>query len=221
MAIPRLYPSAFLSSAAGRLLSLHCPHPLRVGIDGVDTSGKTTLADELACQLAGTHRPVIRASIDRFHNPRSVRYHLGADSPEGFYRDSYDLPALRRVLLDPLGPGGDRWIETARFDVLSDRPVQEAPIQAPPDAILLFDGIFLHRPELVDAWDFTFFLKVSFETVLDRAVRRDGPLLGSPETVLQRYQTRYIPAQQRYLASCQPETRANWTVDIDRLLLPG
>jgi uridine kinase len=52
--------------------------------------------------------PVIRASVDGFHHPREIRYRLGRDSPEGFYRDSYDLDALQRELLDPLSPGGSR-----------------------------------------------------------------------------------------------------------------
>jgi uridine kinase len=30
------------------------------------------------------------------------------------------------------------------------------------DAILLFDGIFLHRPELRPYWDFSIFLAVNF-----------------------------------------------------------
>ena len=44
---------------------------LRVGIDGVDGAGKTYFADELAAQI--TSLPVIRASVDFFHNPRAVR----------------------------------------------------------------------------------------------------------------------------------------------------
>ena len=51
-------------------------------------------------------RPVIRSSIDSFHNPSEFRYRRGRTSPEGFYLDSYDYAALRMHLLDPLGPGG-------------------------------------------------------------------------------------------------------------------
>jgi uridine kinase len=46
---------------------------VRVAIDGVDGAGKTTFANELAEVVGGLGRPVIRASVDGFHNPRVVR----------------------------------------------------------------------------------------------------------------------------------------------------
>ncbi len=51
-----------------------------IAIDGVDGSGKTTLADELAVVIAAFGRNVVRASIDGFHHPRERRYLLGRDS---------------------------------------------------------------------------------------------------------------------------------------------
>jgi uridine kinase len=191
------------------LLDIQLDHPLRVGIDGVDTSGKTRLAQELAAALRPSGRPILCASIDRFHQPRAVRYRLGPGSPEGYFNDSFDLTALRRKLLDPFGPAGSRCVVTEQFDVHSDTPLLTQPVQYPPDTILLFDGIFLHRPELLDAWDFTIFLQVSFDTVLSRAVERDRAILGSAEEVTTRYKVRYIPAQQTYLTACRPQEIAN------------
>lgn len=214
-----------LETLAGVLLPRNPGHPLRVAIDGVDAAGKTTLADELAA-LVAPHRPVIRASIDRFHNPREIRYRLGPDSPEGYYADSFDLPALRRLLLDPLGPGGSRIIQTSLFDYRTDY-AQEAPaFEAAPDAVLLFDGVFLLRPELAPCWDYIIFVHVPFEEVLRRAVLRDRDLFGDPQAVLDRYNKRYIPAQRTYLAQCQPEERADVVVyneqpDSPELIIKG
>ena len=73
----------------------------RVGIDGVDGAGKTHFADELGDVLRVSGRSVIRASVDGFHNPRAIRYRMGRDSPEGFFRDSYDYEQLKATLLDP------------------------------------------------------------------------------------------------------------------------
>lgn len=190
--------------------------PLRVGVDGVDASGKTTLADHLAQALRASGQVVLRASIDRFHNPRAVRYQRGADSPEGYYLDSFDLPALRRDLLDPLGPGGSRQVRLERYDFRSDCPVESAPLAVDPRAVLLFDGVFLQRPELAGCWDVVLFVKVSFETVLARAVQRDGGLLGGPQAVIDRYQKRYLPAQRRYLQDHRPEQRADIVIYNDQ-----
>jgi uridine kinase len=40
---------------------------------------------------------------------------------------------------------------------------------APADAVLLFDGVFLMRPELIDRWDLRIFVSAAFEKTLDRA----------------------------------------------------
>ena len=96
-----------LELLAGFLLELELPHPLRVAIDGPDGAGKTSLGDELAAVLAGG-RPVIRAGIDDFHNPRSDRLRRGPDSPEGYFLYSFNYEALRTLLLEPLGPDGSR-----------------------------------------------------------------------------------------------------------------
>lgn len=189
--------------------------PLRVGIDGIDASGKTTLSDHLARALRASGQVVLRASIDRFHNPRVVRYQRGADSPEGYYLDSFDLQALRRDLLDPLGPGGSRLVRLECYDFRSDRPVESAPLAVDPRAILIFDGVFLQRPELEGCWDVAIFVKVCLETVLARAVQRDGRLLGGSQAVIDRYQRRYLPAQRRYLQEHRPEQRADIVVYND------
>ncbi len=214
-----------LETLAGVLLALRpgrpllLQRPLRVAVDGVDAAGKTSLADELAAVIT-PHRPVIRASIDRFHNPREVRYRLGPDSPEGYYADSFDLPALRR-LLDPLGPGGSRIIQTGLFDFRADAAHVNAPVEAAPDAVLLFDGVFLLRPELADCWDYVIFVHVPFEEVLRRAVLRDADLFGEPQAVIDRYTKRYIPAQQAYLAQYRPEARADAVVYNEEPGNPG
>jgi uridine kinase len=115
-------------------------HPLRVAIDGSDAAGKTFLADEIAEALADRGRPTIRASIDGFHRPRDERYRRGPDSPEGYYEDSFDYVALRRVLLDPLGPSGSRAYELRIFDYRLDKPQPPQTLQATDEEVLLFDA---------------------------------------------------------------------------------
>ena len=100
--------SDLIAKLASRILAVERPHPVRVGIDGVDAAGKTTLADELAPRLEAAGRQVVRASVDCFHNPSGVRYRRGRESPEGYYRDSFDHAAIAECLLQPLGPHGDR-----------------------------------------------------------------------------------------------------------------
>jgi uridine kinase len=188
----------------------------RVGIDGVDGSGKTHFAQELALALRGAGRRVIRASVDGFHNPRAVRYAKGRRSPVGFFEDSYDYAMLEAALLDPLGRGGSGRYRVAAFDHRTDRPV-EAPIEtAAPRDILIFDGIFLHRPELRAHWDYSVFLDVRFTVSVARMAERDASS-PDPDAPSNR---RYVAGQEIYLARCQPRRWASVVVNNDDLDSP-
>ena len=198
-----------LQQLADLLISLDHSHPLRIALDGIDAAGKTTLADELVAYIEAQGRPVIRASIDGFHRPRSERYRRGSDSPEGYYEDSFDYLALKEALLAPLGPQGNRRYRRTVFDVQTDTPLQATEEEAPDDAILLFDGVFLLRPELNAWWDYRVFVSVDFEVALRRASIRDQYLFGSAEDVRARYLQRYVPGQQLYLQRARPQERAN------------
>jgi uridine kinase len=205
--------SQMVNSLAARILQIERPHPIRIAIDGVDAAGKTTLAEELAASLKAHGRPVIRASIDGFHNPARVRYERGKNSPEGYFYDSFNTDALVESLLSPLGLNGSRQYRSAVFDYRADAEAQTAIQTAEANAILLFDGVFLLCSELAEYWDFTIFVESSFEVTLARAERRDAVLFGSGEEVRRRYRQRYIPGQMLYLVECCPKERAQVIVD--------
>ncbi|MCB0076978.1 MAG: hypothetical protein KDD73_06095 [Anaerolineales bacterium] len=210
--------AALLRDVAARLLALPAHRPQRIAIDGVDGAGKTTFANELAAQLAPTGRAVIRASVDGFHHPAAVRYRQGRRSPRGFFEDSYDYEALERLLLHPLGPGGDRRYRTACFDHRTDSAVEVAAQIAPNEALLLFDGIFLHRTRLRPFWDFSLFLDVPFDISIPRGAQR-GEGYGAPD-VRAASNHRYIVGQRLYLRYCQPKRHATLVIDNRDLAWP-
>lgn len=182
---------------------------IRVAVDGVDGAGKTIFADELADLLRAAGRNVVRVSIDGFHNPRTVRYRRGRSSPEGFWLDSYDYPRFIADVVEPFSPGGEQRYRSAIRDVATDEQVDIEPTAAPEDAIVIVDGIFLHRDELAGCWDFSVFLRVEFDETFRRMALRDGCPVhpGAPEN------RRYLVGQQLYLAACDPESRADVVID--------
>jgi uridine kinase len=209
-----------VGNIATRFAGVHLRHPVRVAIDGVDAAGKTILADELAGAIERLGRPVIRASIDGFHNPRAIRRRRGSLSPEGYFEDSFNYPALKEALLQPLGPGGCRSFRRAVFDFRTDEPVARVLEEASADAILLFDGVFLLRDELRAHFDFSVFVRAAFEVTIRRAEQRDVYLFGSVEEVRNRYRRRYIPGQQLYFRTAQPERWASVIVDNNDPMRP-
>jgi uridine kinase len=211
--------SELLGLLARLLLEREQTHPLRVAIDGPDAAGKTMFADELA-ELLRASRPVIRAGIDGFHNPRELRYRRGPDSPRGYFLDSFDLEAVRRLLLEPLGPGGTRRYRRRAFDYRVDEGVEAPEEEAPPGAILLFDGIFLLRPELRPDWDFAIFVRCDFGEIVRRAEARDAEAMGGIEAVRERYRRRYLPTQELYFSRCAPQETADVVIDNTDLVRP-
>lgn len=169
-----------------------------VGIDGRDGAGKTTFADLLAAIL---NRPVVRASCDDFHHPQAHRYRRGRESPEGFYLDSFDYASLTDRLLEPFAHG--RPFRRRAFDHASDSPVAAEIENAPADAVLLFDGLFLHRELLRSWWDLSVLLDVSPDVTAARLLHRDGVPTRA----------RYVCGQAIYFADARPESHADLVVD--------
>jgi uridine kinase len=208
--------SALLSALVARMISSRPDGIARIAISGSDGAGKTRLADELAPLVTTAGRPAIRASIDGFHNPKAVRHAKGRTSPEGFYRDSFNLDLFREALLDPLAPGGDRHYRSAAYDHRIDGAV-DAPVQvAPANAVLIVDGIFLLRRELAELWDLTIFLDVPFEQTFSRMALRDGSPPDEDATENQRYRQ----GQRLHFVQDQPQERADILIDYADLAAP-
>jgi uridine kinase len=76
--------------------------------------------------------------------------------------------------------------------------------------VLLVDGIWLHKPELRDAFDLTIWLEVDRSVALERAIARDRAWTDDPEG---RYATRYSPGETRYLTEVAPAALADLVVE--------
>ena len=183
--------------------------PAVIAVDGVDGAGKTTFASRLASAIESAGRPAVIVHEDDFLAPREVRYRLGRESPEGYFRDSYDLAALLDHVLDPLRPGGDRRVRRRVFDHRTDSPVAAPVEEVPVDAVVIVEGMFLHRDELVTRWDWSVFLEVPFTETVRRMARRDG----SPPDPEHPSMRRYVEGQRIYLAACHPRERATVVLD--------
>ena len=81
------------------------------------------------------------------------------------------------------------------------------------------DGVFLHHPDLRDLWQLTVFLRVDRQIALERALARDEPWM---ENARERYATRYVPGESRYLREVDPSAWADVvldTTDLDGIAL--
>lgn len=183
--------------------------PILIGVDGVDGSGKTTFAQSLAEGFRASGRAVHVVHLDDFLNDRATRYRLGRTSPEGYFKDTYNLDSFRENVLRPLRSGGEPAIVLRAFDYATGTDFNDAPTVVPPGCVVIVEGMFLHRDELRELWDISVFLDVPFKISVQRMADRDGTD-PDPESVSQR---RYVDGQRLDLASCDPSARATFVFD--------
>jgi len=139
-----------------------------------------------ADELRNLGHPTERLHVDDFFNPPEVRYRLGRHSSEGFWLDSYDHESLG------LAVGQKR------------------------ATILIVDGLFVHRDELVALWNYSVFLDVSFDISVPRMVARDGT---NPDPS-HASQHRSVEGQKIYFRECSPWDRATLVIDNSNLSAP-
>jgi uridine kinase len=173
-----------LEELGDALGAVHAPDRLtRIGIDGVDGAGKTRLAEEVAQELTTRLRPAVRVSLDQFERPMPERYALGELSSEGYYLDSFDLERFRTHVLSIAGPS---------------------------EAVIVADGVFLHRPELADLWDATVWAEADLDVAARRGAERNLVWFDSLDETHERYRVRYMPAQRLYIEERRPHERATF-----------
>nr|BFE73953.1 hypothetical protein GCM10020092_072540 [Actinoplanes digitatis] len=81
-------------------------------------------------------------------------------------------------------------------------------------AVLVFDGVFLMRPELIDRWDLRVFVSTTLEKTVERAVIRESRM-SSRADVERRWRERYLPSQRLYLATARPTDHVDIVVHND------
>lgn len=85
-------------------------------------------------------------------------------------------------------------------------------------AILIFDGLFLHRPELRTYWDFSVFLDAPFDVTVPRGAAR-GSAYGDPDPYAFSNH-RYIEGNKIYFREAKPKDLASCVIDYSNLSNP-
>jgi len=156
-------------------------------------------------------RPVVRASIDGYHNPAEVRYKQGKDSPQGYYDDSFNYDALVKTLLRPVSDmtTAPQELPIAAYDYRKDSKVKNRYANFQTGTIMLFDGVMLFRAEINDYWHYRIYVDARYETGFVRGVPRDAGNDEDQMIVGKKYLERYFPGERLYRASSHPLEKAD------------
>lgn len=185
--------------------------PLVVGINGAYTSGKTTFTLGLQQYLRGQGAKTQVIHYDDFHHPFSAIAWTDDTEVEVFYNKAFDPAKLEREILGPLKEHAHINKDVVCVDLGTSQFTNTIHVDIDETTIVLLEGVLLFRPPLMEYIDFKVYLDISFEEMLKRAKLRDVPKFG--EGILEKFVTRYIPVQQRYMAECGPVAAGDIVID--------
>lgn len=197
MAVRPISPQRLVSMLAQRVSELPLEHP-RVALDGAPAAQPEALADALVDPLRVLGRPVVRVRAGDFLRPASLRFERGRHDPDARYDDWLDAGALRRELLDPLGPGGSGEYLPRFWDPVADRAARAGYVQVAARAAMLVDGALLLGRGL--PFDLTVHLGLGAGALHRRTPEEDRWML---------------PAFARYAGEVDPERAADVAVRVD------
>lgn len=181
--------------------------PKIIGVNGVDTSGKTTFSVHLARFFESCGHQVLLIHMDDFHNRREIR--TRDPSPTGYLENAFDVELLANLLRSISQGDTDRTLRL--LDIDADEFTNVKRYATDINTITIVEGVLLYRPPIDQFFSYRIFLEIGFEEVLRRAAARDVPKYG--EGILDGYRNRYIPAQKMYLDVYAPKARCDMVID--------
>jgi phosphoglycolate phosphatase-like HAD superfamily hydrolase/uridine kinase len=180
--------------------------PFVIGIGGIDGAGKTSFAESLERYLVTHKYETQPVHLDDFHNPKAVRY-AGTDEADNYYHRSFNINLIMEKLLNPLRKKKAYAATMTVLDWRTDKYDTVRKYVFSHNTIVIFEGVFLYRKELAPYTDYKIFLDIPFEESKRRALLRDA---GANTT---KYDSKYLPAQARYLEEYPPEKTADMVID--------
>jgi uridine kinase len=201
--------ASVISAIVQKLKALEPDRALLVGVSGIDGSGKSFIAFQLADQLRELGHNVAAISADDWLNLPSVC--INRQNPaEHFYEYALRLDEMFGQLVLPLKQRRHVDLVAACGDAKATVHRKHRYLFHNVDIVLL-EGIFLFKPTYRNHFDFKVWIECSFPTGLRRAIIR-GPEGLSPVETEKAFQTIYFPAQQIYLKRDDPRGSSDFVL---------
>lgn len=202
---------------ASRIVDIRRRVPARrsvlAALTGIDGSGKGYVAARLADRLAGAGLKPAVVNIDGWLNLPAVRF--SRENPaEHFYLHAIRFDEMFNRLVLPLRDRRSVRVEADFTDetaVAYRRHVYE---YTDVDVVLL-EGIYLLKRGFRALYDVSVWIECSFDTALERAVRRAQEGL-TPDDTIRAYRSIYFPAQRIHFERDEPRRAAALVLDNDR-----
>ncbi|WP_410511495.1 uridine kinase [Paenibacillus sp. BR2-3] len=167
-----------------------------IGIDGCGGAGKSTYAQKLRDHYHG-ELPASIVHMDDFYLPSNRR----GDENDGI-GVNFDWRRLLDQVLIPIKNHTDGFYQ--RYDWNKDALDDWHRV---PIGLLVVEGVYALRQELVDYYDYSIWIETDFSTRLARGIERDG------ENMRHTWEEVWMPAEQKYVELEQPHEKADLIID--------
>jgi uridine kinase len=173
-----------------------------VAVSGIDGSGKGYITEKLVAELNQQGLHSVSINLDVWHTLPAERF--DAQNPAAhFYRHAFHFDRLFQELIQPLREQRSIHLSTLLTGIPGIPFTQIYDFQDV-DVIVL-EGIFLLKRSLRSYYDLAFWIECSFETALERALRRNQEGLP-PDLIVRDYHTIYFPAEKLHLELDDPKS---------------
>ena len=165
-------PELLVAHVADAIDALPRDRRAAVAVDGAPPAGADRLTESLVDELRLRGRAAVHVAARDFVRPASVRLELGREDPDLFYTDWFDLRAIEREVLDPLGPDGSGRVLPRLWDAAADRAYRAQYVELKPGGVVLLEGPFLIGAGL--SFDLTVHLSLSAAALARRTANDEA-----------------------------------------------
>lgn len=179
---------------------------LLLAISGIDGSVKSTIARGVVEDLKYKNINAVLLNLDAWHNPPEIRFNKN-NPAEHFYNHAYRFDDFFSLLINPLKANRSINI-TLELIRLPENDFYMHTYDLKNVDVIVLEGIFLFRQDLKENYDLAFWVECSFETALERALKRNQEGLSEKE-IIHDYETIYFPAQRIHFEKDNPKSNVN------------
>lgn len=176
-----------------------------VALSGIDGSGKGYLTGQLVEELRKSGVQTVGVNVDGWLNLPSQRFNP-ANPAEHFYHHAIRFEEMFEQLIHPLKRHRSIRIE-ANFAEETAQTYRRHTYEFKDVDVIVLEGIYLLKRAFLHNYDWKLWVECSFETALERAVKRGQEGLPPAETI-QAFHTIYFPAQEIHFGLDNPKATA-------------
>lgn len=185
-----------------------------IGIDGPGGAGKTTISQNLKEKLEEQGYKCIVLHIDDFITSRSIRYNNSFEEWYCHYVFQWRYNYLVEKILKPAKARHHIQDNIEFYEKHTDTYRIEF-VNIGKNDIIILEGIFIQRAELREYLDYVIYMDIGREEVIKRVINRDV-YIGNKEEILEKYNARYFPSEDRYCKTVKPKKRADFLIENEK-----